>query len=145
MKQFEQYEQFEHKADVGVRGYGKRIEEAFENGAKAMFSVMVNLEKVEPKKEIKIACEADNLEELFVEWLNTLLSEAGIENFVFSEFKIKEIKKTDFGYKLFGSARGEELNPAKHEAGVEVKAATYSQLKVEKRNNQFIAQTIVDV
>lgn len=140
-----EYEQFEHKADIGVRGYGKTIEEAFENGAKAMFSVMVNLEKVEPKKEIKIASEADNLEELFVEWLNTLLSEAGIQNFVFCEFKIKEIKKTDSRYKLFGAARGEDLNPEKHEAEVEVKAATYSQLKVEKKNNKFIAQTIVDV
>ncbi len=45
------YEQFEHKADVGVRGYGKTIEEAFENGAKAMFSIMVNIAKIEPKKE----------------------------------------------------------------------------------------------
>jgi SHS2 domain-containing protein len=28
---------------------------------------------------------------------------------------------------------------------VEVKAATYSQLKVEKQGDQYIAQTIVDV
>lgn len=139
------YEQFEHKADVGVRGYGKTIEEAFVNGAKAMFSVMVNLKKIEPKKEIKIECEADNLEELFVEWLNTLLSEAGIENLVFSEFKIKEIKKTNSGYKLVGVVQGEELNPEKHEPKVEVKAATYSQLKIERKGNQYIAQTIVDV
>lgn len=139
------YEQFEHKADVGIRGYGKTIEEAFVNGAKAMFSVMVNLKKIEPKKEIKIECEADNLEELFVEWLNTLLSEAGIENLVFSEFKIKEIKKTNSGYKLVGVVQGEELNPEKHEPKVEVKAATYSQLKIERKGNQYIAQTIVDV
>lgn len=139
------YEQFEHKADVGIRGYGKTIEEAFVNGAKAMFSVMVNLKKIEPKKEIKIECEADNLEELFVEWLNNLLSEAGIENLVFSEFKIKEIKKTNSGYKLVGLVQGEELNPEKHEAKVEVKAATYSQLKVKREGNQYIAQTIVDV
>lgn len=139
------YEQFEHKADVGVRGYGKTIEEAFVNGAKAMFSVMVNLKKIEPKKEIKIECKADNLEELFVEWLNTLLSEAGIENLVFSEFKIKEIKKTNSGYKLVGVVQGEELNPEKHEPKVEVKAATYSQLKIERKGNQYIAQTIVDV
>jgi len=139
------YEQFEHKADVGIRGYGKTIEEAFVNGAKAMFEVMVNLAKVEPKKEIKIECKADNLEELFIEWLNTLLSEAGIENLVFGEFKIKEIKKTKSGYKLAGVVQGEELNPEKHEAEVEVKAATYSQLKIERKGNQYIAQTIVDV
>lgn len=139
------YEQFEHKADVGIRGYGKTLGEAFENGAKAMFGVMVNLEKVEPKKEIKIECEAQNLEELFVEWLNKLLAESGIENLVFSDFQIREIKKINSDYKLLGFARGEELNLEKHEPKIEVKAATYSQLKVEKRNNQYIVQTIVDV
>lgn len=139
------YEQFEHQADVGIRGYGETLEEAFENGAKAMFSVMVNLERVEPKKEVEIECEAANLEELFIEWLNKLLSEAGIENLVFSDFKIKEIKKVNSGYKLLGLAKGEGLNPEKHEPKVEVKAATYSQLRVEKKENQYIAQTIVDV
>jgi len=139
------YEQFEHQADVGIRGYGETIEEAFENGAKAMFSVMVNLEKVEPKKEIEIKCEAANLEELFVEWLNKLLAEAGIGNLFFSNFKIKAIKKNNSDYKLLGLAKGEELNLEKHEPKVEVKAATYSQLKVEKKQNQYIAQTIVDV
>lgn len=139
------YEQFEHQADVGIRGYGETIEETFENGARAMFSVMVSLKKVEPKKEIEIRCEAANLEELFVEWLNKLLSEAGIENMIFSDFKINEIKKDNATYELLGLAKGEELNLEKHEPKVEVKAATYSQLKVEKKENQYMAQTIVDV
>ena len=144
-KKMIKYEQFEHQADVGIRGYGEVLEEAFENGARAMFNVAVNLEKVESKKEIKIECEAPNLEELFIEWLNKLLSEAGIENLVFSDFKIREIKKVNSGYKLLGLARGEKLNLEKHEPKVEVKAATYSQLKVEKKENQYIAQTIIDV
>lgn len=139
------YEQFEHKADVGIRGYGKTIKEAFENGARAMFSVTGNLEKVEPEKEIKIECEAANLEELFVEWLNKLLSEAGIENLIFSNFEVNEIKMVHSRYKLLGAARGEKLNLERHEPKTEVKAATYSQLKVEKRENQYMAQTIVDV
>lgn len=139
------YEQFEHQADIGIRGYGETLEEAFENGARAMFSVMVDLTKVEPKKEIEIKCKAANIEELFVEWLNKLLSKAGIVNLVFSDFKIKEIKKLNSDYKLLGLAEGEELNLEKHDPEVEVKAATYSQLKVEKRDNQYIVQTIVDV
>ena len=144
-KNMTRFEQFEHQADVGIRGYGTTLEEAFENGAKAMFSVMTNLEKVELKKEIEIECQAHNLEELFVEWLNKLLSEAGIGNLVFSDFKIKEIKKVNSNYRLSGLTRGEELNLEKHEPRVEVKAATYSQLKAEKKGNQYIVQTIVDV
>ena len=144
------YEQFEHQADVGIRGYGENLEEAFENGAKAMFSVVVNLEKVKPKKEIKIKCQASNLEELFVEWLNKLLAKAGIANLIFSDFKIKEIKKVNSTHELLGLAKGEQLDLEKHEPRVEVKAATYSQLKVEKKDynppaTRYMAQTIVDV
>lgn len=139
------YEQFEHKADVGIRGFGQTIEEAFENGAKSMFNLMVNLEKVEKKKEVKIECQAQNLEELFVEWLNNLLTETGIKNLIFSDFLVKEIKKDDSGFRLFGLAKGEEINPEKHQTKIEVKAATYSQLKVEKKGNQYMVQTIVDV
>ena len=78
-----EYETFEHEADVGVRGFGKTMEEAFQNGAKAMFSVMVELDKVDPKKKIGINCEALDNETLFVEWLNELLSTADIEDMVF--------------------------------------------------------------
>lgn len=140
-----EFENFEHKADIGVRGYGKTIEEAFENGAKAMFFVAVNLDKVEPKEEVKIECEAENLEELFVEWLNQLLAAAGERNFVFCDFFVKEIKKENSYYKLIGSAKGEEFDLEKHEPKVEVKAATYCEVKVEKINDKYLAQTIVDI
>jgi len=139
------YGQFEHKADIGVRGYGKTIEEAFENGAKALFEIMVNLKKIEKKKKVKIKCQAANLEELFVEWLNALLSEAGIKNLIFSDFKINKIEKENSGYALLGVAQGEKFNPTKHEPKIEAKAATYSQLEVGKKGKYYIAQTIIDV
>jgi SHS2 domain-containing protein len=118
------FEQFEHEADVGVRGYGKTIEEAFQNGAKAMFDIMANLGKVDSINEFRIRCEASDLEELFVEWLNALLSQAGVKTMIFSEFKVEKISKTDRGYELIGLAKGEKLNPEKHETKIEVKAAT---------------------
>jgi SHS2 domain-containing protein len=45
---------------------------------------------------------------------------------------------------LEATAKGENLDPEKHNVKIEVKAATYSQLKVE-RNEKFLAQCIVDV
>lgn len=135
------FKYFEHKADVGIIGIGKTLEEAFEEGAKAMFNVMVDIDKVEPKETIKIECEASNNEELFIEWLNKLLAEAGINNMVFSEFRTESIKD----YKLFGSARGETLVPEKHNIKTEVKAATYSQLSIKKENDNYIVKCVLDV
>lgn len=133
------YEYFEHPADVGIVGKGRSLEEAFAEAARAMFNLMVDIEAVEPIKTIEVECEADNEEELFVEWLNSLLAEATINNMVFSQFDV-QIEKG----KLVGSARGEELDPERHEMGTEVKAATYSQLKIVK-DREFMAQCVVDV
>ena len=135
------YEYFEHEADVGIMGTGKSLEEAFEEGAKAMFNVMVDIDKIEPKEIVRIECKAANNEELFVEWLNKLLAEAGMNNMVFSKFKIESIKND----KLTGYAIGEALDQEKHNIKTEVKAATYSQLSIKKENDNYIVKCIVDV
>jgi len=135
-----EYEYFEHQADVGIIGFGKTLEESFENGAKAMFQIMVELNSVNPVSEVKIRASADDVEALFVEWLNELLAQKDIKNMMFSEFKVK-INDGN----LEGVARGETLDLNKHKLKTEVKAASYSQLRVEKTEKGFKAQCVVDV
>lgn len=134
------YETFDHRADIGVRGFGKSMEEAFENGAKAMFSVMVDIGEVKPAGTEDIICEAPDSETLFVEWLNNLLSVAHLTGKLFSGFKV-EIT----GNSLKGLAIGERIDKKRHHILTEVKAATYSTLKVEKKDDVYVAQCIVDV
>jgi len=139
------FENFEHEADIGVRGIGKSVEESFQEAAKAMFSIEVNIKKVIPKKNVRIKAEASEIDELLVEWLNKLLAESSIKGMMFSKFMIK-IHEKGKNYELEGVAIGEKLNIKKHEAREEVKAATYSQLSVEKnKKGQWVSQCIVDV
>lgn len=135
------FETFDHGADIGIRGFGKTLEEAFANGAKAMFSIMVDINKVEKREEREISCEAPDIEMLFVEWLNQLLSISHLEKMVFNDFHVT-IKE---GTSLTGYAGGEKLDKSRHPLLTEVKAATYSMLKVEKNNDVYIAQCVVDV
>ena len=141
------YETFEHEADVGIRGKGASIEKAFEEAAKAMFDVEVDVKKVKAKETVKVKCQAENIEELFIEWLNALLSQASLHNMVFSDFKAAIERKHDKLFKLEGVAKGEKFNAKKHNIKDEVKGATYSQLKVyqDKKTKKWIAQCIVDV
>lgn len=134
------FETFEHGADIGIRGYGRTLEEAFVNGAKALFSVMIDTERVELRERRGIECSAEDVETLFIEWLNRLLSVADSEGLVFSEFKIDII-----GNRLEGSAMGEDLDQEKHNPKVEVKAATYHMLKVAQGGVGYVAQCVVDV
>lgn len=135
-----EYETFEHEADIGIRGFGSTIEEAFEHGAKAMFSIIVDLNTVEAKDSVELSCSAFDTETLFVEWLNNLLAKAHLSRMIFSKFKVKITDNS-----LIGWAFGEKLNQEKHRPVIEVKAATYSNLRVQRLGDKYLAQCIVDV
>jgi SHS2 domain-containing protein len=134
------YETFEHEADIGIRGFGSTMEEAFSNAAAAMFSVMVRIDTVKPDKEMLVAVDAPDYELLLIEWLNALLSLSDIERMVFSKFEVK----ID-GTSLKGKAWGDQLDRVKHEPKVEIKGATYHMLNVSKEKDTFVAQCVVDV
>ena len=134
------YETFEHEADIGIRGYGATLAEAFENTASALYSEMVTIGSVKPVERRSISVSAPNRELLLVEWLNALLSLSDIERMVFSKFEV-----TTDGTSLLGHAWGEPLDRLRHEPHVEVKAATYHLLQVADENGRFIAQCVVDV
>ncbi|OGW36617.1 MAG: hypothetical protein A2010_03335 [Nitrospirae bacterium GWD2_57_9] len=135
-----QYETFEHEADIGVRGFGSSMERAFENAAGALYSVMVNLQRVGQREKKTVSVSAPDVELLLVEWLNALLSISDIERMVFSRFEVK-IEGTD----LTGVVWGEKLDNRRHEPGVEVKGATYHLLSVKNEGGNYTAQCIVDV
>ncbi len=134
------YETFEHQADIGIRGFGMTLEEAFGNAAQALYSVMVRLDAVKPLEERTVTVSAPDHEMLLVEWLNALLSLSDIDRMVFSKFEVK-IE----GAALKGSAWGEKLDPGRHEPNVEVKGATYHLLQITEEHGRYTAQCVVDV
>ncbi|RLE38841.1 archease [Candidatus Woesearchaeota archaeon] len=138
------YKYLEHEADIGILAMGDTLEEAFQEGAKAMFGVMVELDTVETLQEINISCEADDIPSLYVEWLNKLVSEKDIKDMFFKEFKVS-IKYKNKKYYLRAKAYGETIDQDKHDIKEEVKAATYYGLKYEEKSGKHILQCVVDV
>lgn len=134
-------ETFDHQADIGVAGEGTTLAAAFAYGARAMFSIMYDLERVVPATEVRIRCSASDDELLFVRWLNTLLAEADVRGLAFADFDVAEVAD----HRLDGIARGEPYDPVRHGRGVEVKGATLTELKVARGPAGWRAQTVVDV
>jgi len=138
------YETFEHGADIGVRGYGRTLEEAFANGARALFALMVeNFAEIAPREEVPVAVSAEVLDELFVTWLNRLLTLSALEHRVFADFEVKIHREE--GFRLEARARGEPLDPERHLLEVEVKGATFTLARVEREGDLWVAQCVVDV
>ncbi len=134
------WEHFRHQADIGVRGVGRTLDEAFAEAAVALMAVICSPQKVEPKEAVRIRCQGDDVELLFVDWLNELIYEMATRRMLFGRFEV-----TVAGDKLDGRAWGETADPEKHETAVEVKGATYTQLKVARQADKWIAQCVVDV
>ncbi|WP_455212028.1 archease [Kaarinaea lacus] len=135
------WEHFEHEADIGVRGIAPSLSEAFEQTALAMTAVVTDLSCVASSTDISIECTASDNEILLVDWLNCLIYEMAIHKMLFSRFKVS-IKNE----KLTAIASGEAIDVQKHQPAVEIKGATYTELKViQQSNGLWLAQCVVDV
>jgi tRNA nucleotidyltransferase (CCA-adding enzyme) len=140
-KRIDKWEHFHHIADIGIRGYGASLENAFEQAAVALTAVITDPASVKADKAVGIHCEASDNELLFADWLNALVYEMATRNMLFRKFKVK-IKNL----RLSGKAWGEKINVSKHSPSVEVKGATYTALKVFQQNDGlWVAQCVVDV
>ncbi|MGD8940801.1 MAG: archease [Gammaproteobacteria bacterium] len=135
------WEHFEHEADIGVRGIAPSLAEAFEQTALAMTAVVTDLSCVASNTDITIECKASDNEILLADWLNSLIYEMAIRKMLFSRFKV-----TIQNEKLTAIATGEAIDIQKHQPAVEIKGATYTELKVQQlENGLWLAQCVVDV
>ena len=134
------WEHYSHTADMGIRGFGESMEEAFAAAALAMVAVTVDPQKIEQKQKIEVTCSERDRELLLISWLNSILYEMATRKMLFSKFQV-EIKDGQ----LTGCAWGEKLDIKKHEPAMEIKGISYSDLKVTQENGRWIAQCIVDI
>jgi len=135
------YEQFPHTADIGVRVFGKSLKELFENAAFSMFDILADLEGLKTPITRDIVLTAPNPEELLVAWLDELLYNFYTKSIIFSRFEIEEISETSLKAKVLGRPVGENRNRLK----TEIKAVTYSDLKIKKTPDGFSVEIVFDV
>jgi len=135
------WETFEHDADVGVRGFGSTLDEAFANAALAMTSVVTDPAAVRARSSVAIACAAPDLETLLFDWLNALILEMSAENLIFSKFDV-----SIEGLRLRATAWGEPVDRTRHQPAAELKGATFTTVQVKQdANGRWRAQCVVDV
>jgi len=135
------WEHFTHGADIGVRGIGNTLSEAFEQAALAMTAVICDPALVQGKESIEVTCDAPDAEYLLADWLNRLVFEMATRHLLFSRFQV-----TIQGEHLSATAWGEPVDVERHQPVVEVKGATYTELRVaQTETGEWLAQCIVDV
>ena len=135
------YELIEHTADIGIRVKGKDLKDLFTNAGLAVFRLLAEKKITKGIKYTKLSIKqkAADLDELFINWLNELLSLSQAESIIFTGFKINKLTKNA----LEAVAIGTDMK--NYKVNREVKAATYHNLSVRKTASGWQAEVILDV
>jgi tRNA nucleotidyltransferase (CCA-adding enzyme) len=136
------WEHFEHRADMGVRGIGRDMAEAFAQAALAMTAIITDPAGVHPEQCISLACSEADPEMLFVDWLNQVIFAMATRRMLFSHFDVH----IGGNGELQAEIRGEAVDRTRHTPAVEIKGATFTELAVKQQaDGSWVAQCVVDV
>ncbi|MEM2207615.1 MAG: archease [Sulfolobales archaeon] len=135
----------EHTADAYIEVCGESLERAFELAGLALFEVMTDTSKVEPRVARVIEDKGFDLESALYRWLEDLLIEYGRSNLVFSQIRVEHVTREGDEYAFKALCLGDYFDPEKHEARTEVKAVTYSLMEISQSDGKWMFRFVLDI
>lgn len=129
----------EHTADLKIQGFGKDLPELFTNMALGVASQQIKdaeSQKTDGQYQ-KIIVQSDDLQSLFIDWLNEILYQGETNQKVYLDFKILNFSETKIEAEIAGLPVGEK--------SIEIKAATYHGLEIKKDDERWVATVIFDI
>ncbi|OLS14714.1 MAG: archease family protein [Promethearchaeota archaeon CR_4] len=139
------YEFLDHPADVWVRVWGTTLEEAFEQAARSLAKTMWGDSHFDASERKEIGAIGRDQPELLVNFLSEILFHFDVDNFAFNHLTIQKLYQSQEDWHILAYADGESFSREKHQPGTEVKAITYSYLKIEQREGRFVIEVIFDI
>jgi SHS2 domain-containing protein len=134
------WEHLHHDADIGVRGRGRSLAQAFEQAALGLTRIVTD-SPVAADVQVDVECSQGDLELLFVDWLDAIIYEMATRNMLFGRFTV-----SIEGLALKGSLWGEPVNVIRHAPACEPKGATLTASRVARdESGLWSAQCVIDV
>ncbi len=138
------YDLIDHTADLSIKVYGKDLEELLKNCSAAMMDVICDLNTIELKNQYSVSSSGNSEEELLVNLLQELLYLHEVKKLLFCKFEFK-INDNIKNREVEGNVWGEEIDFSRHDLLNDIKAVTYSDLKVEHKNGKLSVKITFDI
>jgi len=140
------YELVDHTADTGIVVRAESLPRVFEAAAAAMFDVMYDVTRVDPRGPVRrVELREPDLESALRAWLAELLSWSMAEGLAPGLFDVERVDRAGDGVAVEGSAGAEPLEPGRHRFETEIKAVTWHGIRVEREGEAWRARVIFDV
>lgn len=137
------YKYFDHTADIGVEVTGRSRKALFVNAVEALFDVMIESKggRKAARRQKTITVKGSDVTDLLINFLRELLYLFNGEQFITGSCEIINFNNKKLAVQL----TGEKFDNTKHLIKTEIKAVTYSGVKVEKHKEDWRARIIFDV
>jgi SHS2 domain-containing protein len=137
------YRFLRHTADAKFQAFGETLEEAFQQAALALVSLMWNWETLDNKLEIPVQVEGYDMKQLLLNYLEEILYLFDTRRFLLGQVDDISIERKEGRYVLRALFKGDEYS-SKIEVYGDVKAITYNEMEI-RRTVPFRIQVVADV
>jgi len=132
------FEIFEHTADVGIRAWGETLTELFEQATRGLLDITGAWIPGEGARN-DVTVEGRDLVSVLVDWLSEVLYLQDARDAVITGMSVDRVDEHGASGWVTLAPRDEELE------GTDVKAITYHRLTVDRRDDGWHTEVIVDV
>lgn len=138
---FGRIEFVEHTADVAMRVIADDYPALLEHAARGLYRLVGDLVgQGEPQTHI-LNLRAQDAEQLLHDWLSEVLYWYDVREVVFEAFEFPVLRETELEARLVGR----RLDAARSTVHLEIKAITYHQLRIERRETGVTALVVLDI
>lgn len=134
------FELIEHTADLALAASGRDLPELFTLMARALFSVIADVDLVRPLVSREVALRTGDRPALLRAWLAELNYLHEINGEIYSRFEVRIEADS-----LTARIAGEAIDPSRHDLRHEVKAITWHDLLLEPIPGGWRAYVLLDV
>ncbi|MDI6796242.1 MAG: archease [Desulfatibacillaceae bacterium] len=138
---FDFYSLEEHTADLCLKITGKSLEALFENAALALVDLITPVEALSPSLTVDVAVSGEDVTDVMVNFLREVLYLINGKGLAPCRVKIERLLPAEISAKV----GVDETGLAVRGMIQEIKAVTYHDASVEKKNGIWQARLIMDV
>lgn len=135
------YRLINHTADLGIKIRGNHLNDLFERAGMAFTDLMLSKKQPFGGTSLEVSLAGDDLEDLMVRWLGEILYLLDGEYLVVNKIAIETLSS----FQLKASLKTVPLDSKIHKIKHAIKAVTYHQISVTRKNDQWEAVIFFDV
>jgi SHS2 domain-containing protein len=130
-------------ADLAFEATGKDLNELFTNAAMAVLVSQADVKTISPEMTKKISLENADAGQLLFDFLNEIIFLKDAKQLIFKSVNVSVSKNK--AYKLVAELKGEQINPAKHKLGNDLKAVTMHKFSLEQTTKGWKCLVVIDI